>query len=150
MNLAKLVTKDGYKLLKTQYKYSLNNTLNFSKIHYKRFCSKENNNKESPKRDFGYQYVEKDKHQSLVNEVFANVANKYDLMNDVMSLGVHRLWKTEFVNKIGYIRPHVSFNDQGKEIKTPLKIVDVAGGTGDISYRILDKANEYYNKNIDI
>ena len=51
-----------------------------------------------------------------VNEVFANVADKYDLMNDVMSAGTHRLWKDYFMS---YIHP------------TPTtKLLDVAGGTG--------------------
>lgn len=53
---------------------------------------------------------------SVVNEVFVNVATKYDLMNDVMSAGVHRLWKDYFIS---YLHPMPG-----------TKLLDVAGGTG--------------------
>src|SRR5687768_1133443 len=46
---------------------------------------------------FGYQSVKKEEKQKMVNNVFSNVASKYDTMNDAMSLGVHRIWKNEFV-----------------------------------------------------
>ena len=65
-----------------------------------------------------------------MREVFSNVAGKYDLMNDAMSLGVHRLWKDTFVSML----------DPGK--RGPMKCLDVAGGTGDIALRILDHARE--------
>jgi 2-methoxy-6-polyprenyl-1,4-benzoquinol methylase len=62
-------------------------------------------------------------------------------MNDAMSLGVHRIWKNEFVNSIGALKPRKILDEDGKIIcKEPLKVLDVAGGTGDISFRILDKA----------
>ena len=74
-------------------------------------------------------------------EVFSSVAASYDLMNDAMSLGIHRLWKDEFVKQIGPIKPRKTFDENDKLLKVePLKILDVAGGTGDISFRILDKA----------
>lgn len=74
-------------------------------------------------------------------EVFSSVAASYDLMNDAMSLGIHRLWKDEFVKQIGPIKPRKTFDENGKLLKVePLKFLDVAGGTGDISFRILDKA----------
>jgi demethylmenaquinone methyltransferase/2-methoxy-6-polyprenyl-1,4-benzoquinol methylase len=62
--------------------------------------------------------------QGLVNSVFGNVAARYDLMNDLMSGGMHRLWKHAFV---GMVRPsrHRAFNH-----------LDVAGGTGDIAFRV--------------
>jgi demethylmenaquinone methyltransferase/2-methoxy-6-polyprenyl-1,4-benzoquinol methylase len=62
--------------------------------------------------------------QGLVNSVFGNVAGRYDLMNDLMSGGMHRLWKHAFV---GMVRPsrHRAFNH-----------LDVAGGTGDIAFRV--------------
>ena len=56
-----------------------------------------------PKRDFGDEEVGEEEHTKRVQDVFSSVAEKYDLMNDAMSLGVHRLWKREFVNKIGHI-----------------------------------------------
>ena len=70
--------------------------------------------------------------ESLVRNVFDSVASSYDLMNDAMSLGVHRLWKDEFVSRL---RP----GSRG-----PLRCIDVAGGTGDIALRILDFAREKY------
>ena len=75
--------------------------------------------------DFGYELVEKDEHYNKVQDVFYNVANEYDLMNDFMSFGLHRNWKKEFVDLI-------EINDE-KETK----ILDLAGGTGDIAKRIL-------------
>ena len=76
-----------------------------------------------------------------VKEVFSNVADSYDLMNDAMSLGIHRVWKNEFVSSIGCLKPRKIMDGEGKIIKKePLRILDVAGGTGDISFRILDKA----------
>lgn len=64
--------------------------------------------------------------------VFSAVASKYDLMNDAMSLGVHRLWKDDYVSAL---KPGA---------KGPIKCLDVAGGTGDIALRILDYARENY------
>jgi len=77
------------------------------------------------KNDFGYEQVEREEHYSKVQEVFNNVANDYDLMNDFMSFGLHRRWKKEFVNLIKI--------DNNKETK----ILDLAGGTGDIAKRII-------------
>jgi len=68
---------------------------------------------------FGYQKVRKEDKAKMVGEVFHRVANNYDLMNDLMSAGVHRLWKEQFVNTL---RP------------TPgIRHLDVAGGTGNAS-----------------
>lgn len=84
---------------------------------------------------FGFKQVPKDLKQKLVGNVFSSVASKYDLMNDVMSMGVHRYWKCQFINKLDPgLRPG-RFND-------PLKFIDVAGGTGDIAFGILDHAKK--------
>ena len=77
------------------------------------------------KNDFGYEQVNKDEHYNKVQEVFNNVANEYDFMNDVMSFGLHRNWKKEFVGLI-------EIDDENDT-----KILDLAGGTGDIAKRIL-------------
>ena len=62
-------------------------------------------------------------------------------MNDAMSAGVHRLWKNDFVSQIGSLKPRKVLDEEGKIIKSePLRCLDVAGGTGDITFRILDKA----------
>jgi len=69
--------------------------------------------------DFGYQKVASEDKASLVSEVFRSVAGNYDLMNDLMSFGVHRLWKKYAINLSG--------------IKKGQSVLDVAGGTGDLS-----------------
>ena len=68
---------------------------------------------------FGYQEVAVQEKAGLVREVFDSVADSYDLMNDLMSLGVHRIWKRDFAANSG-----VSLGDQ---------VLDLAGGTGDIA-----------------
>ena len=70
--------------------------------------------------DFGFREVPRGQKASLVREVFDSVAPKYDLMNDLMSLGVHRIWKRIFVNAIG-CSPRET-------------LLDLAGGTGDIAF----------------
>jgi len=68
---------------------------------------------------FGYQEVPLDAKTGMVGEVFTSVARKYDLMNDFMSLGIHRLWKRDFMANSG--------------IRAGDRVLDLAGGTGDIS-----------------
>ena len=79
---------------------------------------------------FGFQTVPEEAKETLVKGVFSSVAEKYDLMNDAMSLGIHRLWKDSFVDEL----------KAGK--RGPMRCLDVAGGTGDIALRILDYARE--------
>jgi demethylmenaquinone methyltransferase / 2-methoxy-6-polyprenyl-1,4-benzoquinol methylase len=75
---------------------------------------------------FGFARVGRDAKQGLVNEVFAKVARRYDLMNDLMSGGLHRLWKDDFIS---WLAPPKSAG--------PYKLLDVAGGTGDVAARAL-------------
>ena len=65
-------------------------------------------------------------------------------MNDAMSFGVHRCWKDQFINTLGPLRPKQVRDAETKEITSfePMRILDVAGGTGDISFRLLRKAME--------
>ena len=70
--------------------------------------------------DFGFRDVPREAKASLVRDVFDSVAPKYDIMNDLMSLGIHRLWKHEFLNALDP-RPHY-------------RLLDLAAGTGDISF----------------
>jgi len=72
--------------------------------------------------DFGYREVAPDEKTRLVNQVFSSVADRYDLMNDLMSVGIHRLWKRHFVSGCG-LRP----GD---------RVLDLAGGTGDIAWQM--------------
>ncbi len=69
--------------------------------------------------DFGYRRVAADDHTGLVRGVFDSVARRYDLMNDLMSGGLHRLWKTALLDRVAP-RPG-------------MRLVDVAGGTGDVA-----------------
>ena len=73
---------------------------------------------------FGQRTVRLDEKQSLVNDVFRSVAGRYDLMNDLMSFGLHRAWKDALVAKV---RP---------SLNRPFAHVDVAGGTGDVAFRV--------------
>jgi demethylmenaquinone methyltransferase/2-methoxy-6-polyprenyl-1,4-benzoquinol methylase len=75
---------------------------------------------------FGFRDVDTGERQSLVNSVFSRVANRYDVMNDLMSGGMHRHWKADMIN---WLSPSpVARQD----------LLDVAGGTGDIARRFLD------------
>jgi demethylmenaquinone methyltransferase/2-methoxy-6-polyprenyl-1,4-benzoquinol methylase len=75
---------------------------------------------------FGYQAVPEDARQGLVNDIFSAVAPRYDLMNDLMSGGLHRLWKDDV---IAWMAPPRSAR--------PFRLLDVAGGTGDLTGRFL-------------
>ncbi|MFH1806048.1 MAG: bifunctional demethylmenaquinone methyltransferase/2-methoxy-6-polyprenyl-1,4-benzoquinol methylase UbiE [Pseudomonadota bacterium] len=77
------------------------------------------------KTHFGFRDVPESQKASMVREVFDTVASKYDLMNDLMSAGVHRLWKDAFITEL---RP-----------RADMHLLDVAGGTGDIAFRFLKK-----------
>jgi len=79
---------------------------------------------EAQRTHFGERTVALDEKQGLVDAVFHSVADRYDLMNDLMSFGLHRLWKDALVAKL---RPPRS---------RPFRHLDVAGGTGDVAFRI--------------
>jgi demethylmenaquinone methyltransferase/2-methoxy-6-polyprenyl-1,4-benzoquinol methylase len=82
---------------------------------------------QNPEKEwFGKEHVTPEEKTGKVIGVFDSVANRYDLMNDLMSGGLHRLWKDRFVRQI---RPRAG-----------LRYLDVAGGTGDIAFRIKRKA----------
>ncbi len=70
---------------------------------------------------------------TTVGAVFSSVASSYDTMNDLMSLGIHRLWKDHFVR---------SLNPGNRDSEKGWNILDVAGGTGDIAFRLLDHATK--------
>ena len=77
------------------------------------------------KTDFGFKTIPLKDKQGKVNEVFNNVAGRYDIMNDLMSGGLHRVWKHQAI-MLARIRPHHS-------------VLDLAGGTGDLTQRIIKK-----------
>ena len=74
---------------------------------------------------FGFRRVREADKGSLVRDVFDSVAPNYDLMNDLMSLGIHRLWKSAMMDWLGP-RPGMT-------------LLDVGGGTGDIAFRFLER-----------
>ncbi|WP_133500757.1 bifunctional demethylmenaquinone methyltransferase/2-methoxy-6-polyprenyl-1,4-benzoquinol methylase UbiE [Cognatilysobacter terrigena] len=77
---------------------------------------------------FGYRDVPVGEKQKLVGEVFSSVASKYDVMNDLMSLGIHRLWKRYFVATA--------------QAKRGDRVLDLAGGTGDIAVLLKDRVGD--------
>jgi demethylmenaquinone methyltransferase / 2-methoxy-6-polyprenyl-1,4-benzoquinol methylase len=77
---------------------------------------------------FGFKDIPLGDKQTLVNEVFHSVASRYDLMNDLMSAGLHRVWKDIMINTLN---PPKS--------DAPFALLDVAGGTGDIACRALPR-----------
>jgi demethylmenaquinone methyltransferase / 2-methoxy-6-polyprenyl-1,4-benzoquinol methylase len=79
---------------------------------------------DAPHKSFGYRQVAEGERQGLVNQVFAAVAERYDLMNDLMSGGLHRLWKDDLIAMLNPPR--------GEQ---PFRLIDVAGGTGDVAIR---------------
>jgi demethylmenaquinone methyltransferase/2-methoxy-6-polyprenyl-1,4-benzoquinol methylase len=83
------------------------------------------------KTSFGFAEIGQEAKQRLVNDVFAKVAPRYDLMNDLMSGGLHRLWKNELLT---WLAPPKS--------AVPYALLDVAGGTGDVAFRFLDMAGK--------
>ncbi|KAG4132385.1 hypothetical protein ERO13_D08G028800v2 [Gossypium hirsutum] len=76
---------------------------------------------------FGFKEVREEEKSQMVGKVFSNVASNYDLMNDFMSGGLHRLWKDRLVSKLSPF--------------PGMKHLDVAGGTGDVAFRILESVN---------
>jgi demethylmenaquinone methyltransferase/2-methoxy-6-polyprenyl-1,4-benzoquinol methylase len=75
--------------------------------------------------NFGFKKVSKEEKPKLVNKVFDSVAFRYDLMNDLMSAGLHRLWKDSFID---WLAPRKNTH-----------LLDVAGGTGDIAFRFFKR-----------
>ena len=75
---------------------------------------------------FGAQTVREEAKAGMVRDLFSDVANKYDVMNDVMSVGIHRIWKEAMMD---WLAPRAG-----------QKLLDVAGGTGDVSFKFLKRA----------
>jgi len=84
---------------------------------------------QSPRNDetwFGNRRVDMNAKTELVGDVFRSVADRYDLMNDLMSIGIHRLWKAAMID---WLDPRPGW-----------RVLDVGGGTGDIALRILERS----------
>ena len=85
----------------------------------------------APTTHFGFQTVDASSKAALVGDVFKRVAASYDLMNDLMSGTLHRLWKDEFVRMVGPLSP--------SRAGAQTVCLDVAGGTGDIAFRLVEQ-----------
>jgi demethylmenaquinone methyltransferase/2-methoxy-6-polyprenyl-1,4-benzoquinol methylase len=86
---------------------------------------------------FGYRQVPLEEKQALVDDVFQSVARRYDLMNDLMSGGLHRAWKDALVTTLNPPtkgRP----GRLNEKVERPFALLDVAGGTGDIAFRVVE------------
>ena len=81
---------------------------------------------ENPSASFGFRSVPLKDKQALVDDVFHKVAQRYDLMNDVMSAGLHRAWKAALATAVN---PPLGAR--------PFALADIAGGTGDVALRVL-------------
>jgi demethylmenaquinone methyltransferase/2-methoxy-6-polyprenyl-1,4-benzoquinol methylase len=92
----------------------------------KRRQSKRDQDTRDQDADFGFRQVPLEDKQTLVDDVFHSVAQRYDLMNDLMSGGLHRAWKDALVTAVN--------PPKGKR---PFNLLDIAGGTGDIALRVL-------------
>jgi demethylmenaquinone methyltransferase / 2-methoxy-6-polyprenyl-1,4-benzoquinol methylase len=86
---------------------------------------------------FGFRDVPLQDKQTLVNSVFHSVAQRYDLMNDLMSVGLHRVWKDILINTLNPPKSATSF-----------ALLDVAGGTGDIAFRAAKAAGENFRATV--
>mmetsp|Transcript_6143 Transcript_6143/g.9431 ORF Transcript_6143/g.9431 Transcript_6143/m.9431 type:complete len:312 (-) Transcript_6143:103-1038(-) len=91
---------------------------------------------EGDKTHFGFEDIKIEHKEARVRNVFENVATSYDLMNDLMSGGLHRLWKDHFV-KVSSVASMARIVREASP-QRDLKILDVAGGTGDIAFRFVD------------
>ena len=80
------------------------------------------------KTHFGYQTVSEEEKTHKVSEVFSSVASRYDLMNDLMSMGIHRIWKKFTIHQAG--------------VRKGQQVLDVAGGTADLSMKFLQQVGE--------
>ena len=87
---------------------------------------------------FGYREIALDEKQTLVDDVFHSVAQRYDLMNDLMSMGLHRAWKDALVTAVNPPR-RGAFN-----------VLDIAGGTGDIALRLVEAGSDTCATVVDI
>jgi demethylmenaquinone methyltransferase / 2-methoxy-6-polyprenyl-1,4-benzoquinol methylase len=86
---------------------------------------------------FGFREVPLGDKQTLVNNVFRSVASRYDLMNDLMSVGLHRVWKDLMINALNPPRG-----------EAPFALLDVAGGTGDIAFRAAKAAGSGFRATV--
>jgi demethylmenaquinone methyltransferase/2-methoxy-6-polyprenyl-1,4-benzoquinol methylase len=86
---------------------------------------------------FGFEEVPLADKQPLVDDVFRSVARRYDLMNDLMSAGLHRAWKDALVTAVNPPKGRPSDGRHGQLGERPFALLDLAGGTGDVAFRVV-------------
>jgi demethylmenaquinone methyltransferase/2-methoxy-6-polyprenyl-1,4-benzoquinol methylase len=87
---------------------------------------------------FGFQQVALGDKQARVDDVFHSVARRYDLMNDLMSGGLHRAWKSTLVSALNPPKARGSSIGSAALDSRPFALLDLAGGTGDVAFRAID------------
>ena len=100
--------------------------------------------------DFGFRRVPLEHKQALVDDVFHSVASRYDLMNDLMSGGLHRAWKDALVTAVNPPRTRPAPAQEAKASARPFALLDLAGGTGDIAFRVLEAGGGAHATVVDI
>ena len=137
----------------------LTQTRNFSHTSfYAQTAADQSRNGPHKTTDFGFETVSEAGKTSKVGQVFSSVAHTYDTMNDLMSLGIHRLWKDYYVRSLDpgstfSSSPSPSAQDPEPQTSSTAdtspswKILDVAGGTGDIAFRLLEHAAKIHGDN---
>lgn len=113
---------------------AIRNSCRISCVNNRVFFSSENRDT----ADFGYKNVNASQKEDMVKDVFTKVAHKYDVMNDLMSVGAHRIWKDELVSMMGL---GAAARCQSDRIPRHL---DVAGGTGDVAFRVVEAMYQSY------
>src|ERR1700709_801766 len=87
---------------------------------------------------FGFDTVRLGEKQARVDDVFHSVARRYDLMNDLMSGGLHRAWKSTLVSALNPPKARASSVGSDALDSRPFALLDLAGGTGDVAFRAID------------
>lgn len=93
-----------------------------------KFCNKASSEKDETY--FGFEKVSQEEKRHRVNQVFSNVAGRYDIMNDIMSIGIHRIWKKLFIDMLDPL--------------PGTQMLDVAGGTGDVAFEFIRRLRKQY------
>jgi demethylmenaquinone methyltransferase/2-methoxy-6-polyprenyl-1,4-benzoquinol methylase len=88
--------------------------------------------------DFGFRQVPLADKQARIDDLFSSVAKRYDLMNDLMSGGLHRAWRNVLVTAVDPPKDRPAAAAQAKAGTRPFALLDLAGGTGDIAFRVVE------------
>eukprot|EP00591_Stephanopyxis_turris_P001633 CAMPEP_0195515668 /NCGR_PEP_ID=MMETSP0794_2-20130614/6653_1 /TAXON_ID=515487 /ORGANISM="Stephanopyxis turris, Strain CCMP 815" /LENGTH=346 /DNA_ID=CAMNT_0040644125 /DNA_START=88 /DNA_END=1128 /DNA_ORIENTATION=+ len=144
-----------HRLLSSDLRFSISSGSDESKRNFsssaRPFSSQTIHNKpeayvSGPQTHFGFEDVDVKEKEKRVREVFASVADSYDVMNDLMSGGLHRYWKDELLSMTSlaslakFTRQKAASESSHDGPKPNLAVLDVAGGTGDVAFRFIEAA----------